>query len=81
MQISITNTFKISVGDHEIILSMSDAEKLYQELGRALGKNLTNITLFRGSQLGTPETTPIPFRTRPDPDDLSIQKCRMENKS
>ena len=60
MQISITNTFKISVGEHEIILSMFDAEKLYQELGRALGKNSTNITLFRDSQFGTPETTPIP---------------------
>lgn len=48
MQISITNTFKISVGEHEIILSMFDAEKLYQELGRALGKNSAPTTLFRG---------------------------------
>lgn len=66
MQISITNTFKISVGEHEIILSMFDTEKLYQELGRALGKNSTNITLFR---------------TRPDPDDLSIQKLSNGNNS
>ena len=48
MQISISNTFKISVGEREIILSRFDAEKLYQELGGALGKNTTPTTLFRG---------------------------------
>ena len=53
MQISISNTFKISVGEHEIILSRVDAEKLYQELGGALYKNSTlNTTLFRGSPTG-----------------------------
>lgn len=62
MQISITNTFKISVGEHEIILSMFDTEKLYQELGRALGKNPT--LLFRGSPIGQSdlsERTPLPY--------------------
>lgn len=48
MQISVSNTFKISVGEHEIILSMFDAEKLYQELGKSLGKKSTPTTLFRG---------------------------------
>lgn len=48
MQISISNTFKISIGDHEIIISRFDAEKLYQELGGALGKNSAPTTLFRG---------------------------------
>ena len=53
MQISISNTYKISVGEHEIILSRVDAEKLYQELGGALGKNTTTpTTLFRGSPTG-----------------------------
>ena len=52
MQISISNTFKISVGEREIILSRFDAEKLYQELGGALGKNTTPTTLFRGSPTG-----------------------------
>ena len=52
MQISISNTFKISVGEHEIILSRLDAEKLYQELVVALGKN---TTLFRGSPTGPSE--------------------------
>ncbi len=52
MQISISNTFKISVGEHEIILSRVDAEKLYQELGVALGKNATPTTVFRGSPTG-----------------------------
>ena len=54
MQISIYNTFKISVGEHEIILSRADAEKFYQELGGALGKN-TTPTLFRGSPTGPSE--------------------------
>lgn len=67
MQISISNTFKISVGEHEIILSRFDAEKLYHELGGALGKNTTPTTLFRGSP------------TRPS--DFSLQNNRMENKS
>lgn len=65
MQISITNTFKISVGEHEIILSRVDAEKLYQELGGALGKN-TNSTIFRGSPTG--------------PSDFFIQNNLTENK-
>lgn len=65
MQISISNTFKISVGEHEIILSRSDAEKLYQELGGALGKNATPTTLFRGV------TTPSEF---------VIQQNRMDTK-
>lgn len=82
MQISITNTFKISVGEHEMILSMFDAEKLYQELGRALGKNSTNNTLFRGSQSGTPETTPIPNFVRDQIQMTSpFENCRTENKS
>ena len=56
MQISISNTFKISVGEHEIILSRFDAEKLYQELGGALGKNTNpTTTLFRGSPTGPSE--------------------------
>ena len=52
MQISISNTVKISVGEQEIILSRFDAEKLYQELGGALGKNTIPTTLFRGSPTG-----------------------------
>lgn len=66
MQISISNTFKISVGEHEIILSRVDAEKLYQELGGALGKNTTPTTLstpttlFRGSPTGPSDFFP-PF--------------------
>lgn len=53
MQISISNTFKISVGEHEIILSRVDAEKLYQELGGVLyEKSTLNTTLFRGSPTG-----------------------------
>lgn len=55
MQISISNTIKISFGEREIILSMVDAEKLYQELGGALGKNTTPTTLFRGSPTGPSE--------------------------
>ena len=67
MQISITNTFKISVGEQEIILSRVDAEKLYQELGGALGKNSTlNTTLFRGSPTG--------------PSDFFLQNNLTENK-
>ena len=67
MQISISNTFKISVGEHEIILSRVDAEKLYQELGGALGKNSTlNTTLFRGSPTG--------------PSDFFLQNNLTENK-
>ena len=67
MQISISNTFKISVGEHEIILSRVDAEKLYQELGGALGKNSTiNPTSFRGSPTG--------------PSDFFLQTNLTENK-
>lgn len=66
MQISISNTYKISVGEHEIILSRVDAEKLYQELGGALGKNTTPTTLFRGSPTG--------------PSDFFLQNNLTENK-
>ena len=69
MQISIANTFKISVGEHEIILSRVDAEKLYQELVGALGKNTTTpTTLFRGLPIGTP------------PSDTFLQNNLTENK-
>ena len=65
MQISIYNAIKISVGEQEIILSMVDAEKLYQELGGVLGKNSTpNTILYLGSPTG--------------PSEFFLQNIRME---
>ena len=50
MQISITNTITIRLDEQELVLTKFEAEKLYQELGVSLGKNITSThnTLFRG---------------------------------
>ena len=48
MQISITNTITIILGEEKIVLTKMEAETLYQQLGQTLGKNTTQpTTLFR----------------------------------
>lgn len=50
MQLSITNIITIRLDEQELVLTKFEAEKLYQELGVSLGKNITSTpsALFRG---------------------------------